>query len=86
MIDIMNKCSKFEDCNAPICPLDIDADKRIRLKGEVRCPYTMNSKTKVEKGTRTGAKDSLLLVIPIRNLKMLNTKNYNRYMEIKRLK
>jgi hypothetical protein len=31
------KCPKFNSCSAPLCPLDIDYNKRSYLKGEPRC-------------------------------------------------
>ncbi len=33
----MKKCPHFDTCSAPICPLDIEKDKRIQLNGEPKC-------------------------------------------------
>lgn len=35
--DIMQSCLKFQRCEAPLCPLDIDYQKRVYLKGEPKC-------------------------------------------------
>ena len=35
----MNDCSKFDGCNAPICPLDPDWKLRKHLDGEKACFY-----------------------------------------------
>jgi hypothetical protein len=35
----MQRCPKFEACNAPICPLDPDWRKRTHLGGDALCFY-----------------------------------------------
>ena len=35
----MEECPKFDDCGAPICPLDPDVLDREHLKGEAVCYY-----------------------------------------------
>lgn len=36
-LNIMRLCPRFDRCSAPICPLDIDQDRRDFLKGEPVC-------------------------------------------------
>ncbi len=71
----MRKCLRFEGCNAPLCPLDEDMNLRSRLKGEIRCPFTMESRTKNEKRIRTTLPKSLINFIPKKNLKTLNSRS-----------
>ncbi len=33
----MKRCVRFERCNAPLCPLDPDVQKRTYIKGEAVC-------------------------------------------------
>jgi len=33
----MKKCSRFERCSVPLCPLDRQVEKRVYLEGEPTC-------------------------------------------------
>ena len=35
----MEECPRFDDCGAPICPLDPDVLDRVHAKGEAVCHY-----------------------------------------------
>ena len=35
----MKECPRFDDCNAPICPLDPDVLDRVHIKGAPVCHY-----------------------------------------------
>ncbi len=37
----MKRCLRFERCNAPLCPLDPDVQKRTYIKGETVCRSTL---------------------------------------------
>ena len=45
----MERCPRFRRCSAPLCPLDIDMDKRVEYSGEPRCPLMVKLKTKKNK-------------------------------------
>ncbi len=34
---LVDKCSKYQRCSAPLCPLDPDMDKRFYIKGDPIC-------------------------------------------------
>ncbi len=36
-------CPKFLECNAPICPLDVDWQKRVLIKEDATCFYLTES-------------------------------------------
>jgi hypothetical protein len=36
-------CSRFDTCNAPVCPVDDAWPKAVHLPGERVCPYLLNS-------------------------------------------
>jgi len=38
-----NQCPKFQSCNAPICPLDTDWQKRPNHKDDATCFYLLES-------------------------------------------
>jgi hypothetical protein len=46
--ELMNKCPRWNSCNAPICPLDALMEKRLRLTGEDKCKLT--KKVRLELG------------------------------------
>ena len=39
----MTKCPKFNQCNAPICPLDPEWKKRKHISGDKCCAYLLES-------------------------------------------
>jgi hypothetical protein len=51
-VQIMRKCPKFDGCSSPICPLDIDQDYRIWLKGEEKCTLSKAKRERIAKGMR----------------------------------
>ena len=69
----MAQCPNFQTCSAPQCVLD--EFNRIRLKGEKRCNFNINSRTKSEKRVRTRLPGHLIKVILKKNHKMLSTSN-----------
>ena len=46
----LRKCPRFEWCSANICPLDLEVNLRSKLPGENQCPFTINKKSKSQKG------------------------------------
>ncbi|MBA7470285.1 hypothetical protein ES707_05563 [subsurface metagenome] len=34
---LMKWCSRFQRCSVPLCPLDIEVEKRVCLEGEPTC-------------------------------------------------
>ena len=59
----MEECPKFDDCGAPICPLDPDVLDREHLKGEAVCYYLRLYAKNALWGLKTG---SLPANLPIR--------------------
>jgi hypothetical protein len=78
-INNFKECRQFENCSAPVCPIDPDARFCKKLLGENPCPFTINKKTKEQKGIRTLSPIRVLKVIPISNLKLLNKRNQKRW-------
>ena len=50
-VKIMQKCPRFQFCNAPKCPLDYFQDDRIKLEGEEKCTSAKSTRIKIGKGT-----------------------------------
>ena len=48
-LKIMRQCSKFERCDAPICPLDPNQDQRTSLTGEKRCTLAKSIRLRIGK-------------------------------------
>lgn len=46
----IKKCPRFDVCSAPICPLDIEKDKRIQLNGEPKCKLGKRRRMKLGYG------------------------------------
>jgi len=42
----MQLCPRYGFCSVPKCPLDELISHRIKLEGELSCPYTTNRKVK----------------------------------------
>jgi hypothetical protein len=82
IIEHRKGCSHYIDCSVNICPLDNNAKLLKNLPGEKRCPYSIDRKNKVEKGTKTLMPTPLFNLIPIRNLKLLNRRNKKRFATI----
>ena len=49
----MEKCSRFENCNVPKCPLDEFVDERTYLKGEQVCTMEKQVRTRLGKDLKT---------------------------------
>lgn len=49
-ITCANSCPRFQNCNAPICPLDVNWHKRSNLRDDSTCFYLLES---VKDGART---------------------------------
>lgn len=47
-MEVMEQCSKYNKCNAPLCPLDPDMRKRVYYAGEPVC--TMEKQVRVRLG------------------------------------
>lgn len=52
MEEAMEMCPRFKYCNAPKCPLDVDVDLRVELKGEEKCGMEKNVRLRI--GTEYG--------------------------------
>jgi hypothetical protein len=61
-------CPKYENCSAPICPLDEEVNLRVRLADEEICVYCRKRK---KDGTRYRMPEELKSFVPVNNLKML---------------
>jgi len=48
---IMQRCPRFQFCNAPKCPLDYFQDQRTKLKGEEKCELAKSIRKKIGNGT-----------------------------------
>ena len=59
----MKECPRFEECNAPICPLDPDVLDRVYIKGDPVCYYLRLYAKDALWGLKTG---SLPANLPIR--------------------
>jgi len=79
VIENLKKCPKFSWCSINICPLDLEANLRTKLLGEKNCPFTINKKSKSQKGIRTQMPSPILEVMPKSNVKMLNRGNLKRW-------
>jgi len=76
------KCPRFGSCSVNVCPLDPEAKLKTNLPGEEICPYCLKKKARHQKGIKTLAPDSVLLVVPESNVGMLNRRNQKRWSEI----
>jgi len=88
----LERCSYFDRCNAPICPLDLQMEKRTKLWNEVRCRWTREAvKTGIVKAGQyvqwiewgRAMPDILLKFVPERNIKKLNEKSRERWLKLK---
>lgn len=50
-LKIMQRCSRFERCDVPTCPLDLYQDYRTRLPGEKQCPMAKAIRLRIGKDT-----------------------------------
>ena len=50
-VKIMEKCPRFQSCNAPKCPLDYFQDKRTELEGDDKCALPKSIRKRIGKGT-----------------------------------
>jgi len=48
---LMKKCPRFDRCNAPDCPLDLNLDKITRLKDEPKCDLPKRRRMKIAEGS-----------------------------------
>jgi len=79
IIEGLRKCPRFNWCSANICPLDLEADLKNKLPEENQCPFTINKKSKPQKGIRTQMSSPILKVVPESNVKMLHNRNRRRW-------
>jgi len=49
--EITQKCPRFKNCSAPICPLDPLQDNRTYLEGEDRCQLPKSRRLRIADGT-----------------------------------
>ena len=50
-LKIMQKCPRYEFCNAPKCPLDYFIDERVKLADEEKCKLAKSIRKEIGKGT-----------------------------------
>jgi len=50
-VKIMQRCPRFQFCNAPICPLDYFQDERTKLEGDEKCVLAKSIRKRIGKGT-----------------------------------
>ena len=81
-LENLKKCGRFCSCSANICPIDPDANLMDAVEGESICPFTIKKKSKEQKGIKTLAPAGVLEVVPESNLKMLNNRNQNRWLQL----
>ena len=75
----IKKCSRFNNCSINLCPLDLEANLRKNILNEKQCPFTINKKSKFQKGIRTQMPSHILKFVPKSNLKILNKRNQKRW-------
>jgi len=68
----MEKCPRFINCNTPICPLDKEAQIRIRYPEDDICIYCRQKK---QKGIRLSMPKELRKLVPESNVLLLSWKN-----------
>lgn len=78
----LRKCPRFNWCSINICPLDLAVNLRNKLPEENQCPFTINKKSKFQKGIRTQMSSPIFEVIPESNIKMLNKGNQKRWHDL----
>ena len=75
----LRECPRFNSCNMPKCPLDLEAYKRVYLKSEDLCPFSIKKKRKYQKGITTLMPYHLLRFVPKLNFKMLNKRSLKQW-------
>lgn len=78
-INNLKNCSRFPTCSINKCPLDHEVESRTEIPREEKCHFTTKKKKKDQKGIRTLAQDSILVVTPKSNIEMLNKRNQGRW-------
>ena len=48
-LKIVRQCPRFERCDVPICPLDLNQDHRTKLTGEKRCTLAKSIRLRIGK-------------------------------------
>ena len=84
IIENLRKCPRFNWCSINVCPLDLEADLRNKLPGENQCPFTINKKSKSQKGIRTQMPSPILKFVPKSNVKMLHKRNQGRWHDLQK--
>lgn len=51
-LKIMRQCPRFERCDVPICPLDLNQDQRASLTGEKSCTLAKSIRLRI--GDKSG--------------------------------
>lgn len=82
IIQNLRRCPRFNNCSANICPLDLEANQRVYIKGEDICPFTIKRRKKSQEGIRTLAPNGILKFVPKLNVKMLNNSNQKRWVAL----
>lgn len=82
IIKNLKECNRFSGCSINICPLDLAAGSRNELSDETCCPFCLKKKSRTQKGMRTLAPNSVLVLVPKSNVKMLNRRNQRRWHEL----
>lgn len=73
------RCPRFNFCSANICPLDFYAKRRIFVKGEDICPFTIKKRNKSQRQLKLRMPDGILRFVPKSNVKLLNKRNQKRW-------
>lgn len=48
-LKIMRQCPRFEHCDVPFCPLDLNQDLRTSLAGDIRCTLAKSIRLRIGK-------------------------------------
>ena len=72
-IENMKKCPRFEECSIPLCPLDMEMDKRVEMPEDAQCPLrriiTIGKHKKRIKGILSARMRGISNFIPDKNRK-----------------
>ena len=55
-LKIMRQCPRFDRCDVPLCPLDLNQDYRTNLIGEKRCTLAKSIRLRIAEISSLGRK------------------------------
>ena len=76
-------CSKFENCSAPICPLDPESHKRVYLKNERVCAWVREGVKHHGEAVLSGTLDPFLQKVILDHCSSITPSNVPYYSRVK---